>query len=691
MKHPKARFSGGSTWHDPEKVLLNITISALYILGLLAFQRYTGLMDWGKPVQSPSEPVRYHPQHRVYDAAATKRLVAELSPPPLPLMHGPIMRHLLSAQSDAAGAAGEELSEDVNGGEGAGEAAADGDGAVSAEAAGEAVDEVGGEKKAGNDTKPKELFPEDLFDLEARRQGWVVFYILGLVYMFVALAIVCDEFFVPALDVIIEVLGCSEDVAGATFMAAGGSAPELFTSVIGVFVAFSDVGIGTIVGSAVFNILFVIGMCALFSKTVLHLTWWPLFRDCTFYSVALITLILFFLDEKIEWYESVVLLGIYASYVLFMKFNVHAERAVKRVLYKNKVTRVRSTDHLVPSAGVTGAAMSGVVAGEGQKNHTSIPVLHAGSHFRHGLLQLMIHTIDPLHDGKVDEKATQLHAIASLKVLLDATKPQDGANGTAGHEDKSAVDQAHDSGRASQLTEEEARTVAKQQGAVAAGVDGEAGAAAANPNLDEVQPEPLDMNFPSGLQKQVTYILLFPIIFPLWLTLPDTRNPKARKFYPITFIGSILWIAAFSYLMVWWATRSGETFSIPPEVMGLTFLAAGTSIPDLITSVIVARKGFGDMAVSSSVGSNIFDVTVGLPLPWFLYSLFHGMGHVAVSAKGMVCSVAILFGMLCLVFFSILIFNWKMTKGMGFSMFIFYFAFVFVSLGFEYNYVTCPL
>lgn len=45
--------------------------------------------------------------------------------------------------------------------------------------------------------------------------------------------------------------------------------------------------------------------------------------------------------------------------------------------------------------------------------------------------------------------------------------------------------------------------------------------------------------------------------------------------------------------------------------MGLTMLAAGTSIPDLITSVIVARKGLGDMAVSSSVGSNIFDITVG--------------------------------------------------------------------------------
>ena len=57
--------------------------------------------------------------------------------------------------------------------------------------------------------------------------------------------------------------------------------------------------------------------------------------------------------------------------------------------------------------------------------------------------------------------------------------------------------------------------------------------------------------------------------------------------------------------------QAGETIGISEEIMGLTILAAGTSIPDLITSVIVARKGLGDMAVSSSVGSNIFDITVG--------------------------------------------------------------------------------
>merc|ERR1719323_3084012 len=144
-----------------------------------------------------------------------------------------------------------------------------------------------------------------------------------------------------------------------------------------------------------------------------------------------------------------------------MKYNEQAERAIKRIISKKRVTRVTSTDHLVPShhsaaaalAGAAGGAMAGTMAtSDGHRPSTGIPVLHSGSHFRHGLLQLMIHTIDPMHDGKVDEKATQLHAIASLKVLLDATKPQDGLNGTGSVGVPGVVDQAQDSGRASQGT-----------------------------------------------------------------------------------------------------------------------------------------------------------------------------------------------------------------------------------------------
>ncbi|XP_040566721.1 sodium/potassium/calcium exchanger Nckx30C isoform X5 [Lepeophtheirus salmonis] len=661
MRHHKVRFSDGRSWKNPDVVGLYITISLVYIVGLLCFQKYAGLLELNIMAPSSNSPLAWFHTNRHLLSTSFENETLNTSFSPLP--NGTYDNKTSPRENGTKFGGGSK------------------------------------EKDASEEEADGALFPDDIFTVNELQHGAVIFYIIGMVYMFVALAIVCDEFFVPSLDVIIEVIGCSEDVAGATFMAAGGSAPELFTSVIGVFVAFSDVGIGTIVGSAVFNILFVIGMCALFSKTVLHLTWWPLFRDCTFYSISLVTLIVFFIDDTIEWYESGTLLGIYFAYVGFMKINPIAERTVKKLLFKNKVTRVRSTDHLVPThpsataalAGVTGAAMSGTVAatGEGTRSHTSIPVLHSGSHFRHGLLQLMIHTIDPLHDGKVDEKATQLHAIASLKVLLDATKPQEGTNGTASNvldlgpdgDINSSTNATHLSQVGSNKTLSSNKTTEQPlNGAVTT----------AGLSSDEDESHPLDLSWPDTTRERITYILFLPIILPLWLTLPDTRKSSARKYYPITFLGSILWIAAFSYLMVWWATISGKTFDIPPEVMGLTFLAAGTSIPDLITSVIVARKGFGDMAVSSSVGSNIFDVTVGLPFPWLLYSAIF-QKPVTVSSAGMVCSITILFGMLLLVFFSILLFNWKMTKGMGLTMFVFYFAFVAVSLGFEYDLLTCPM
>lgn len=55
----------------------------------------------------------------------------------------------------------------------------------------------------------------------------------------------------------------------------------------------------------------------------------------------------------------------------------------------------------------------------------------------------------------------------------------------------------------------------------------------------------------------------------------------------------------------------GETFGIAEVILGLTVLALGTSIPDLISSGIVARRGRADMLLSSAAGCNIFDVTVG--------------------------------------------------------------------------------
>jgi hypothetical protein len=61
-------------------------------------------------------------------------------------------------------------------------------------------------------------YPTSVFTIRERKYGAVGLYILGLLYMFLALAIVCDEYFVPALEQVSDKLNLSDDVAGATFM-----------------------------------------------------------------------------------------------------------------------------------------------------------------------------------------------------------------------------------------------------------------------------------------------------------------------------------------------------------------------------------------------------------------------------------------------------------------------------------------
>ena len=56
---------------------------------------------------------------------------------------------------------------------------------------------------------------KEYFTEEELRSGWIVLHIIGVAYIFLALAIVCDEYFVPCLEIICEKLDISDDVAGA--------------------------------------------------------------------------------------------------------------------------------------------------------------------------------------------------------------------------------------------------------------------------------------------------------------------------------------------------------------------------------------------------------------------------------------------------------------------------------------------
>ena len=98
-----------------------------------------------------------------------------------------------------------------------------------------------------------EDFPEDLFSKHARQQGALILHIFFGFYCFLMTAFVCNDYLLPALDFICADFNISSDVAGATFLATASCFPELFVNVVGTFLTESDLGIGTVVGSAVFN------------------------------------------------------------------------------------------------------------------------------------------------------------------------------------------------------------------------------------------------------------------------------------------------------------------------------------------------------------------------------------------------------------------------------------------------------
>ena len=92
---------------------------------------------------------------------------------------------------------------------------------------------------------------------------------------------------------------------------------------------------------------------------------------------------------------------------------------------------------------------------------------------------------------------------------------------------------------------------------------------------------------------------------------------------------------------VWMITVIGFTLGIPDTVMGLTFIAAGVSVPDALSGIAVVREGHGDMAVSNALGSNVFDILICLGLPWFISTaIVNPDEYVKVTSKGTIYVVS---------------------------------------------------
>ncbi|XP_012679957.2 sodium/potassium/calcium exchanger 4a isoform X2 [Clupea harengus] len=504
------------------------------------------------------------------------------------------------------------------------------------------------ETEEKNCTEPSiHEFPEDVFTIKQRAQGAIALHIFAALYMFLALAIVCDDYFVTSLEKICEKLHLSEDVAGATFMAAGSSAPELFASIIGVFITHGDVGVGTIVGSAVFNILCIIGVCGIFAGQVVFLTKYAVFRDSFYYTLSVVALIIFIYDEKIVWWESLILVVMYVGYILIMKFNtsIHDFFCGEDKGVANGNTVLNEMEDVKP----TKTYSRGSVVMVDEMISSSPP------HYRFPEAGLRIMITN--HFGP----KTRLR-MASRLIINEQQRLEQVSNGMDGT--------AVGDGKADAL---------------------ENGSVPEDKLAEEAEEGELSSPFsvPGGAMNKLKWFICWPILLLLYFTIPNCAKPRWERFFMLSFGLSTVWIAVFSYFMVWMVTIIGYTLGIPDVIMGITFLAAGTSVPDCIASLIVARQGLGDMAVSNTIGSNVFDILVGLGVPWAIQTMAVDYGSaVQINSKGLVYSVVLLLGSVGLTVLAIHVNRWKLDFKLGVYVMVLYVIFLCFSILIEYNVFT---
>ncbi|XP_065695518.2 sodium/potassium/calcium exchanger 4 isoform X2 [Patagioenas fasciata] len=488
-------------------------------------------------------------------------------------------------------------------------------------------------------------FPKDLFTNKERQRGGILLHIIGALYMFYALAIVCDDFFVPSLEKICEKLHLSEDVAGATFMAAGSSTPELFASIIGVFITHGDVGVGTIVGSAVFNILCIVGVCGLFAGQVVRLTKWAVFRDSVYYTISVIVLIIFIYDEKIVWWESLILIIMYSFYILIMKYNTKMQNFFT-LKSKNVGNGDTVSNELEDVKGMQQYGQNSVVM---------VDEIICSSPPKYGFPEAGLRLMITSRFGP----RTRLR-MASRIIINERQRLIRTANGSS---------KPLQNGRQQNIENGNIPVVNQEE------------------EYEHNNLSPFSV--PDGKMNKIKWILTWPLIFMLFCTIPNCSKPRWERCFMLTFILSTLWIALFSYFMVWMVTVIGYTLGIPDVIMGITFLAAGTSVPDCMASLIVARQGLGDMAVSNTIGSNVFDILVGLGVPWGLQTiaLFWG-STVKINSKGLVYSVALLLGSVALTVLGIHVNKWKLDRRLGIYVLFLYGIFLCFSILIEFNVFT---
>ncbi|MBQ8826875.1 MAG: calcium/sodium antiporter [Oscillospiraceae bacterium] len=144
-----------------------------------------------------------------------------------------------------------------------------------------------------------------------------IFWLILLTIIGIVMIVIGSDVTVDAASAIATRFGMSERLIGLTIVALGTSLPELVTSVLAAKKGNADIAIGNIVGSNIFNILFILGVTALIT-TVPYAANFIIDTVVAVFAAVVLLLCVINKDRKLKRPAGAIMLGLYAVYFVYL-------------------------------------------------------------------------------------------------------------------------------------------------------------------------------------------------------------------------------------------------------------------------------------------------------------------------------------------------------------------------------------
>jgi Ca2+/Na+ antiporter len=167
---------------------------------------------------------------------------------------------------------------------------------------------------------------------------------------------------------------------------------------------------------------------------------------------------------------------------------------------------------------------------------------------------------------------------------------------------------------------------------------------------------------PDSTWPMIVYVITLPVKFLIYVTTPDVRRAGREHQAILSITISFVWLGILTYVLIEGLGILANLLHVNSSVMGLTVGAWAASYPALWSSVVVARSGFGDMAVCNALGSNIFSNFIGLGLPWLSYVIVYNKPYAVLEDDGVVISLSGLMVILLLMYLLVASQKWVLKS-----------------------------